>query len=137
MHRFFKPTVVLAAILLLWFPPSGILLARQIVVPRIELMPNLPSPYEMRNWKEVARQYDSLVFDFNRTGTYLPLVWLNTNTGNYPQHPSFGLYTVVGTTAPSSAEAINCLPAVIGASLSGIAQSNQHGFDLALMPEEW
>jgi len=42
--------------------------AQQITMPRVEQMPNMPSPYLMRNWKEVALGYDSLVFDFGRTG---------------------------------------------------------------------
>ena len=111
--------------------------AQQITIPRIEQMPNMPSPYLMRNWKQVALGYDSLVFDFGRTGQYLPLIWLNTSTVNYPNHNSFGLHTVVGTTAPGSAEGINTLPAVVGASLSGINKSNQNGYNWPLMAEEW
>ncbi len=111
--------------------------SQQVTVPRIDLMPNLPSPYLMRDWKRVARGYDSLVFDFSRTGTYLPLVWLNTNTVNYPAQISFGLNTVVGTTVPTSAEAINCLPAVVGATLADISKSDQNGYNWAVMCEEW
>ncbi len=111
--------------------------AQQIAVSRIDQMPNAPSPYAMRNWKAVARGYDSLVFDLSRTGTYLPLVRVYANTVNYPAHPGFGLHTVVGTTAPQSGEAINCLPAVIGATLVGIDKSNQFGRNWALMSEEW
>ncbi len=112
-------------------------LAQQISIPRIDLMPNLPSPYFMRDWKQVARGYDSLVFDLNRTGTYLPLIWLNTSTVNYPSQISFGLNTVVGTTAPTSAEAINCLPAVIGATLAGVDQTAFAGRNWVLMCQEW
>ena len=50
------------------------LLSQQIDIPRIELMPDFPQPYEMRNWKEVARKYDSLVFNLDASGEYLPLV---------------------------------------------------------------
>jgi hypothetical protein len=110
---------------------------QQLVIPRIDQMPNRPSPYLMRNWKQVAVGYDSLVFNFDLTGTYLPLVWLNTNPDNYPETNSFGLHTVVGTTVPGSAEAINCLPAVIGATLSGVDKSNQNGYNWALMCQEW
>ena len=28
--------------------------AQQIAIPRIDQMPDLPSPYTMRNWKQVA-----------------------------------------------------------------------------------
>jgi hypothetical protein len=111
--------------------------AQQITINRIEQMPNTPSPYLMRDWKQVARGYDSLVFDFNRTGTYMPLGRIVTNNVNYPNHNSFGLYSYVGTNSPNSREAINCLPAVVGATLAGIDKSNQSGRNYALMAEEW
>lgn len=111
--------------------------AQQIAINRIDMMPNLPAPYEMRNWKLVALGYDSLVFNFDLTGQYLPLIWWRTNTVNYPNHISFGLHTVVGTTSPNSAEAINALPAVVGASLVGIDKSNQNGQNWVMMCEEF
>ena len=111
--------------------------AQQININRIEQMPNLPNPYEMRDWKNVTAGYDSLVFDLTRSGQYLPLIWLNNNTINYPEHNSFGLHTVVGTTSPSSSESINLLPATIGASLVGIDKSNQNGYNWVLMSEEY
>ncbi|MBI3004034.1 MAG: T9SS type A sorting domain-containing protein [Ignavibacteriales bacterium] len=110
---------------------------QQIAISRVEQMPNKPSPYLMRNWKEVAWGFDSLAFDFSRTGQYLPLGGMNNATVNYPSHPSFRLHTVVGTTDPFSAEAITCLPAVIGASLGGIDKSDQQGTNWVLMCEEW
>ena len=117
---------------------STILFAQeQISIPQIESMPNQPSPYVMRDWKQVTMGYDSLVFDFNTTGQYLPLIWQNMSTVNYPQHESFGLHTVVGTTSPYSAEAINVLPAVISASLIGIDKSDQNGQNWVLMCEEY
>ena len=112
-------------------------LGQQIAVNRIEQMPNKPSPYLMRNWKAVARQIDSLAFDFNRSGQYLPLGEINAATLNYPAHSSFRLHTVVGTTVPILAEAITTLPAVVGASLAGIDKSNQLGTNWVLMCEEW
>jgi hypothetical protein len=81
--------------------------------------------------------YDSLVFDLERTGEYLPLIWINTNTINYPDHTSFGLHTVVGTPYKKNAEAINVLPAVVGASLVGVDKSNQNGHNWVLSCEEW
>ena len=111
--------------------------AQQININRIEQMPNAPSPYEMRDWKQVAIGYDNLVFDFNLTGQYLPLISFNNNTINYPQHNSFRLHTVVGTTVPLSSEGINLLPATVGASLAGINKSNQNGYNWVLMCEEY
>ncbi len=111
--------------------------AQQININRIEQMPNLPQPYEMRNWKQVAMGYDSLVFDFNLTGQYLPLIWWDSSTVNYPEHPSFGLYSAVGIPDQSVGEAINVLPAVVGASLVGIDKSNQNGNNWVLFCEEY
>ncbi len=103
--------------------------AQQITINRIEQMPNAPSPYRMRDWKQVAKGYDSLVFDFNRAGTYLPLGRIVTNNVNYPNHNSFGLHSYVGTNSPNGREAINCLPAVVGATLADIDKSNQNGLN--------
>lgn len=111
--------------------------AQQIDIPRVEMMPNRPSPYQMRNWKQVALGYDSLVFDLARTGQYLPLIWTYSPGVNYPEHGSFGLHSYVGTKATHSAEAINVLPAVIGATLVGVNKRTQGGYDWVLMCEEF
>ena len=84
----------IALFLVLW--PLLTAQAQQIRIPRIELMPNQPRPYAMRDWKRVAVQYDSLVFDVNRVGKYLPLIWKIPNPINYPEHESFGMPAVVG-----------------------------------------
>ncbi len=111
--------------------------AQQIQIGRIEMMPNTPRPYEMRDWKEVALRYDSIAFDESRTGQYLPLIFPRTNAVNYPSHQSFGLHTYVGTNSPVSGEAINVLPAVVSATLVGIDKRSQHGKDWVLMCEEY
>ncbi|MGE5679398.1 MAG: LamG-like jellyroll fold domain-containing protein, partial [Bacillota bacterium] len=119
------------------FVVTEMISAQQIKINRIEMMPNMPSPYQMRDWKEVAKGYDSLVFNLNLTGEYLPLIFIEENTVNYPEHKSFGLHTVVGTPNIRTGEAINVLPAVIGASLVGIDKSNQNGYNWVLMSEEY
>jgi len=136
MNRIIRCLVILFFVVL-FFPMINQTNAQQININRIELMPNIPSPFEMRDCGKVAAGYDSIVFDLTRTGQYLPLSWINTNTINYPEHNSFGLHTVVGTTSPTSSEAINILPALIGASLIGIDKSNQNGYNWVLMSEEY
>ncbi|MCF8381139.1 MAG: T9SS type A sorting domain-containing protein [Bacteroidales bacterium] len=111
--------------------------AQQIAIPRIEQMPDFPQPYVMRDWYRVAQLYDSLVYNENITGAYLPLLSNNDQSINYPEHPSFGLHTYVGTKDPASGEGINVLPSLIGASLCGIDKSNQHGKNWVLMSEEF
>ncbi|HET54495.1 MAG TPA: laminin G, partial [Ignavibacteria bacterium] len=115
----------------------SLLSAQQISINRINLMPDFPSPYLMRDWKEVTIGYDSFVFDYNKEGQYLPLLFFRNNTVNYPDDISFGLHTVVGTTSPTSGEAINVIPAVVGATLVGINKSNQNGYNWVRMCREY
>ena len=101
--------------------------AQQLSIPRIDLMPNMPSPYVMRDWKQVALNYDNLVFDTSRTGTYLPVTTISTSNGiNYPALKTIRMDTYIGQTDHGRvAEAINILPAVVGASLVGVDKTTQ------------
>ncbi len=60
-----------------------------------------------------------------------------TNTENYPGQTSFGLHTYVGDDRTEAGEAINVLPAVLGATLCGIDKRNQQGYNWALMCQEY
>lgn len=111
--------------------------AGQLPVPRIEMMPDQPAPYNQRNWAEVARLYDSMVFDVNKTGQYLPLISIGPSGVNYPQNKTIKLHTYVGTHSPAGSEAINVLPALVGASLVGIDKSNQFGQNWLLMSQDF
>jgi PKD repeat protein len=101
--------------------------AQQIDLWRIESMPNMPSPYQMRDWKKVALDYDALVFNTGRTGTYLPLTKISTSNGiNYPVINPIRMDTYVGQSDHGMvAEAINILPAVVGATLVGVDKTMQ------------
>ncbi|MBI2427882.1 MAG: T9SS type A sorting domain-containing protein [Ignavibacteriales bacterium] len=99
-------------------------------------MPNLPAPYMMRDWKSVAKGYDSLVFKTDAVGDYLPLNSLYSNTVNYPGSQSFRLKSYVGSPG-AGGEGINCLPAVVGAELVGLDKRNQNGKDWVAMCKEW
>jgi len=111
--------------------------AQQIDIPRIEAMPDIPNPYEMRDWKNVALGFDSLVFNLDAEGDYLPLIWTEPAGLNYPNHPRFGIHSYVGTDNQSSGEAITALPAVIGATLVGVDKSDQNGHNWVLMCEDF
>ena len=87
--------------------------AQQINIQRIDQMPEFPEPYEMRDWHQVAVDYDNLVFDTLATGEYMPLVKVYSSGVNYPAHPYFGIQSYVGHQG-SGLEAINVLPALIG-----------------------
>lgn len=103
---------------------------QQISIPRIEQMPDLPTPYQMRDWKQVAWDYNNFVFDSTKTGTYLPLVSFRSSGVNFSAVQSIKLDTYVGQSSHGSvAEAINILPAIVGASLVGINKINDLGIN--------
>ncbi|WP_160118623.1 LamG-like jellyroll fold domain-containing protein [Chryseotalea sanaruensis] len=101
----------------------------QINIARIEQMPNMPLSYNMRDWKKVAADYDALVFSTSATGQHLPLVSFKNEGINYPSLSPVLLQTYVGTNSANQAEAINIIPAIVGASLMGINKQNQNGIN--------
>lgn len=109
----------------------------QIDIERIEMMPNQPSPFNIRDWGQVAMQYDSFVYDINKTGDYLPLITLQSSGINYPENPAFGLHTYVGTNNPQGKEGINILPSLVGATLVGIDKTDQFNQNWILMSQDF
>jgi hypothetical protein len=105
-------------------------------IPAVELMPNLPAPFELVDWREKARAYDRFVFDFNAQGKFLPLAWIDDSHINLAQ-PTFGLPSYVGGERRDGAqEGITCMGAVLGATLAGIDKSRQE-HDYVRMSEAW
>jgi len=100
--------------------------SQQVSIPRINLMPDKPSPYQMRDWKQVAIDYDNLVFNTLKSGTNLPLTNINPGAGiNYSDVQHIRMDTYVGQKFHGEvAEAVNILPAIVGASLVGIDKTN-------------
>lgn len=117
----------------------GTLIAQpgQIAIPRIDQMPDRPTPYNLRDWRRVGLQYDSFVYDVNRTGQYLPLIALLDRGSNYQDNPAFQMDTYVGTNRTNQNEAINVLPSLVGASLVGIDKTDQFGQNWVLMSQDF
>src|SRR5688572_3474133 len=110
----------------------------QIDIDRVQLMPNLPSPYLMRDWKDVTVKYDEFIFSTTIFGQHLPLIHLKPNGINYPSLQPILLDTYVGSASSGSqAEAINIMPAIVGASLMGIDKSNQNGINWAIKAKDF
>ena len=126
--------IALLALSLPVFPQTG-----QLSISRIDLMPDLPAPLQIRDWNAVALSYDSLVFNLNKTGQYLPLSRLGTQGQfNYANNTPIFLDSYVGAADhPNQAEAINILPAIVGASLAGIDKSNQGGQNWVAMTKDF
>ena len=129
---------ILLCIAFLTLPVSNLLAqVEQIDIPRVELMPNEPSPYSMRDWEMVAQAYDSFVYDISKTGLHLPLIFIRPEGVNYPERPSFGLDTYVGTFSNNNGEAINVLPSLVGATLAGIDKTDQFGQNWILLSQDY
>ncbi|MFZ1523597.1 MAG: LamG-like jellyroll fold domain-containing protein [Saprospiraceae bacterium] len=109
----------------------------QISVPRIEAMPDQPSPYMMRDWKTVAIRFDSFVYDKTKNGQFLPLVSYTANGVNYPSQKQIRLHTYVGTNSTQNSEGINVLPSLVGASLVGQNIRSIYGIDRLAMVQDF
>lgn len=91
-----------------------------------DLMPDIPSPYVMRDWKQVARNYDDLFFDFDAQGQYLPLICWDTtgyNTGR-PMFSTRGGY-IGDFYSGCSGHLAEEIELIIGSTLCGIDKSHQ------------
>jgi len=114
-----------AALLLCGYAIATHAAAPQVTVPRIEQMPSMPRPYKMRDWAKVARDFDTLAFDFERKGENLPIVKWRRGP-NLSGDKVFAIDTFVGM-ASTQYESIAALGAVNAASVAGIDKSDQHG----------
>ncbi len=116
---------------------SALTPSEQLTIPRVEQMPNIPTPFKMRDWKSTARNFDRLAFDFDVKGEHLPLIWHDDERVNFDM-PGFGLPSYVGDPRwGKSHEALTCLGAVLGASLVGIDKSDQDGHDFVNMCKQY
>lgn len=102
-------------------------------IPRVDMMPNMPSPYAYRDWKGTTLEFDRYVFDHGARGEFLPLIWWDGMGRNFPD-TTFGLYTAIGDVRMGPAvnngenhEALGALGAVLSASLVGVDKSDQQG----------
>jgi hypothetical protein len=111
----------------------------QSAIPRVDKMPNHPKPYQYKDWKKTALDFDQYVFDFKQKGDFLPLIWWDGARRNFPD-TTFGIYTALGDIRMGGAvnhgenhEALGALGAVLGATLVGIDKSKQDGHNYVRM----
>lgn len=115
---------------------------QQINIARIDLMPALPTPYKMLDWKEKALQYDQYIFNTTLTGEHLPFIWTDSIQRNFDQH-TFGMFTVIGDVRQGKNgsvefhEALNAMGAVMSAGLVGIDKTNQNGKNYVQMVQNY
>lgn len=115
----------------------------QIKISRVEAMPSLPQPYEMKDWHQTTVDFDKYVYDFSAKGQYLPLIWIDSTKKNFNQN-TYGLFTAIGDVREGpeinqgqNHEAIGALGSIISATLVGIDKSNQNGNNYPLMVKNY
>jgi len=123
-------------------PQTGYLVI-QTSLPRIDQMPAIPQPLKIIDWKRKTMQFDSLVFNFNKTTSYGPLIWLDSSRRNIDQ-VTYGLYTVIGDIRQGPKknhgefhEALTSLNSLVSAGLMGIDKTNQNGFNYVKMAQNY
>jgi len=114
---------------------------KQIDIARVELMPNVPEPFKMRDWKEAAYSFDKLVFDFQAEGALLPIIWWDKSRKNFDQD-IFALPAYMGDNRqnadnPDVHEGITALASIMGATLVGIDKSDQDGNNYVKMVQNF
>lgn len=92
-----------------------------ISLPRVDLLPDRPTPYALRDWTRTAREYDRVVFDEGAKGPWLPLVWPVPGAANLDR-PGFGLPSYVGKeeTRGKTGEAVTVLGSLLGPTMVGV-----------------
>jgi hypothetical protein len=113
---------------LLAVPPAtlGLPSAEQISIARVERMPNLPQPYQMRDWRKVTEDYVDFLGNSDCRGEHLPLmVWEEAG------RPKMRLPSYVGSAG--GPEGINFLAAVVSGGLVGKDMRRFQGRDWVAM----
>ena len=91
-------------------------------IPIVGRMPEIPRPYQLRDWRQVTRDYLDFVFDFEQRGEHLPLMrWKNE------QHSMVWMPAYVGN--KEGTESINYLAAIVSGSLVGVDMRRYRGQD--------
>ncbi|MCD6091004.1 MAG: hypothetical protein J7J72_05855 [Bacteroidales bacterium] len=107
----------------------------QVTIQRVDQMPNLPIPFKIIDFNQLAKDYDAKVYDVNQTGKYWPLIWKDNSRKNFDQE-TYGIYTAMGDARQGIEnydgifhESLTSIGSVLGASLVGINKSEQNGED--------
>lgn len=115
----------------------------QRTIDRVSMMPDFPQPYKMLDWNRIAKDFDSLVYDFTVEGEYWPMIWLDDSRKNLDQE-TFGIYTAMGDVRQGKDanggmfhESLNSLGSLLGATLVGIDKTDQHGYNFVKMVQNY
>ena len=115
----------------------------QTDIARIELMPDIPSPYKMLDWKQKALDFDAYVFNEDTRVKGNPMIWYDDSRRNIDQE-TFGLYTAVNDSRQGPShnggefhESLNSLAALVGGTLVGVDKTDQNGRNYVKMVQNY
>jgi hypothetical protein len=101
----------------------------QLTLAPMNLLPKAPSTYEMRDWRQVALDFDALAFNTTATGQFLPIP-IRDNTPESPHlNVAYELPSYVGDNrkygnGETFAEGIPTLGSILGSTLVGVDKSS-------------
>ena len=105
------------------------------MIPKITQIPNRPRMIHLRDWTQVALHFDRLVFSDDYVAPFFPLLWWDDENRNQ-RGRMFGLPSYVGAVAGGGRhEAINCVAAVLGATLVGVDKRHDRATNWVRMLE--
>jgi hypothetical protein len=109
--------------------PAVALAQRQLSLAPINLLPNAPTTYQMRDWRSVATDFDALAFNTNAPGQFLPIPRHDATPESSSLSEFYGLPSYVGDDRTYGNgelihEGIPTLGAILGSTLVGIDKAS-------------
>ena len=141
MFKKYKKIFLIFSVLPFFFLAAKIVNAQPVVqkeITRVNQMPDLPQPLQIIDYRQMALNFDKIVFDFSAKGQYWPMIWIDKSRKNFNQDV-IGMYTAVGDARQGENnngmfhEALASLGATLGATLVGINKANSNGKNYVAM----
>ncbi|MFW6278889.1 MAG: discoidin domain-containing protein [Bacillota bacterium] len=108
---------------------------KQVNIAYIENFPKVPTPFEIRDWKKTAQDYDEVIF--SQKHSLSKIVEIEETTSGGYKGEMFVIPSYVGQPVSDYGEALTCLGAVLGGSLAGIDKTEDRNYDWVKMCEAY
>lgn len=112
---------------------------KQLPIERVDKMAEMPAPYGIIDYNQLAKDFDKTVYNLNAKGKFWPMAWIDTSRKNFPLDV-VGIYTAIGDVrqGPSNNkgmfhEALATMGATLGATLVGVDKTKQDGRNYVAM----
>jgi len=90
--------------------------------------PKIPQPFKMRDWTQVALDFEKLVFDVEAAGQYLPIAqWDYTGVNGVAKTLFLPAYVGDTRVPVGGQEGLTVIGAILGSSLAGLDMTGHNG----------